>query len=136
MLAVVDALGLSGAGAGFGHSLGGAALLGAEQRRPGTFRQLWCFEPIVFPTELSATAGAPSDGTDSPMAARGGASARDVRLVRGGDRQLLLEAAAERVDPDALRAYVDHGFAPQPDGTVRIKCAGRTEATIYRMAAP
>ena len=33
--------------------------------------------------------------------------------------------------PDALRAYVDHGFADQPDGTVRLKCRGENEARIY-----
>ena len=29
------------------------------------------------------------------------------------------------LDPDALRAYVDHGFADEPDGTVRLKCRTR-----------
>jgi pimeloyl-ACP methyl ester carboxylesterase len=33
--------------------------------------------------------------------------------------------------PDALRAYVDHGLADQPDGTVRLKCAGEHEARTY-----
>ena len=33
--------------------------------------------------------------------------------------------------PDALRAYVDHGFADQPDGTVRLKCRGESEARTY-----
>jgi pimeloyl-ACP methyl ester carboxylesterase len=36
--------------------------------------------------------------------------------------------------PEAMRAYVTGGFAPQPDGTVRIKCRGATEAAIYRTA--
>ncbi|MGH2686603.1 MAG: alpha/beta fold hydrolase, partial [Actinomycetota bacterium] len=36
--------------------------------------------------------------------------------------------------PDALRAYVDHGFGQQDDGTVLIKCRGEREAQVYSMA--
>eukprot|EP01138_Halocafeteria_seosinensis_P015478 gb/GECG01015796.1/.p1 GENE.gb/GECG01015796.1/~~gb/GECG01015796.1/.p1 ORF type:complete len:224 (+),score=16.07 gb/GECG01015796.1/:1-672(+) len=36
-----------------GHSMGGTAILGVEQRNPGTFHRMVCFEPIVFPQELS-----------------------------------------------------------------------------------
>ncbi|MDQ3897170.1 MAG: alpha/beta fold hydrolase, partial [Actinomycetota bacterium] len=48
VLAVVDGLSLDRP-YGFGHSSGGAALLDAEARRPGTFAALWCYEPIVWP---------------------------------------------------------------------------------------
>src|SRR5215211_1592773 len=48
--AVVDALGLRGC-VGIGHSMGGAALLMAELARPGSFRALALFEPIVFPAD-------------------------------------------------------------------------------------
>src|SRR5271155_2252192 len=34
---------------GFGHSCGGAALFLAEEARLGTFRALYCFEPVVYP---------------------------------------------------------------------------------------
>jgi pimeloyl-ACP methyl ester carboxylesterase len=37
------------------------------------------------------------------------------------------------LDPAALRAYVDFGFAQQDDGTVRIKCRPETEAAVFRM---
>ena len=37
-------------------------------------------------------------------------------------------------DPIALRAYVEHGFAEQPDGTVTLKCRPDDEAQVYEMA--
>ncbi len=63
ILAVVDALGLQRP-VGVGHSKGGAALLRAEARRPGTFAGLWCFEPVVFPPEFGR-----QRNDDNPLAA-------------------------------------------------------------------
>jgi pimeloyl-ACP methyl ester carboxylesterase len=37
------------------------------------------------------------------------------------------------LDPAALRAYVEHGFAAQPDGSVRLKCEPEHEARTYDM---
>ena len=37
--------------------------------------------------------------------------------------------------PEVLRAYVDFGFADEPDGTVRIRCRPEVEAAIYRMGS-
>ncbi len=138
VLAVVDALGLSGCAA-VGHSMGGAALLGAEVRRPGTFRALYLYEPIVFPADVASAAaagaiGAESDPGDSPMA-----QAAERRREKFGSYTEAIDNYASKpplaaLSPDALRAYVHHGFAAQPDGSVRIKCRGATEAAIYRMA--
>ena len=52
VLAVQDALGLRGC-LGCGHSLGGCALLLAEAKRPGSFRALYVYEPVVAPPEGS-----------------------------------------------------------------------------------
>ena len=49
-LAVVDALQLR-ACVGFGHSLGGAAMLLAEATRPNTFVAVYLFEPVVAPAD-------------------------------------------------------------------------------------
>jgi pimeloyl-ACP methyl ester carboxylesterase len=38
------------------------------------------------------------------------------------------------LEPAALRAYVDFGFAAQPDGTVRLKCDPENEARTYEMS--
>jgi pimeloyl-ACP methyl ester carboxylesterase len=126
--AVLDDLAASAPIVGVGHSMGGAALLMAELARPGTFRGLYLFEPIVPPP------GMLSPPPDNPMAA--GAERRrevfdsyDAAIANYASKPPLNELRA-----DALRAYVEHGFASQPDGTVLIKCRGATEAQIYRMA--
>jgi pimeloyl-ACP methyl ester carboxylesterase len=119
--------------AAVGHSKGGAALLLAEAERPGTFSALFCYEPIIFPV-------------DSPM-----------RSILNDDSLPLVGAALRRRDtfpsreeahanfatkpplnvlhPGALDAYVEHGFADQPDGSVTLKCRPADEAQMYRMGA-
>jgi pimeloyl-ACP methyl ester carboxylesterase len=130
VLAVVDRLELAGASA-VGHSKGGAALLLAEQRRPGTFRSLYLYEPVVFP----------------PMDARpedhgGNRLAEGARRRRPGfpSRDAAYENFAGKpplaaLEPSALRAYVDHGFEDLPDGSVRLKCEPENESEVYRMGA-
>lgn len=125
VLAVVGDLDLAGA-PGVGHSMGGAALLMAEQRRPGTFSALWLFEPIVFP---------PVEGTvgrENPMAA-----AARRRRPTFADREAAYANFASKpplasIAPAALRAYVDHGLRDRPDGEgVDLACAPETEARVF-----
>jgi len=125
-LATVDGMGLTRP-FGVGHSGGGAGLLLAEQARPGTFRALYLFEPIVFPP-----AGPfPGAGNGNPLAD----SARRRREVFDSRQGALDNYASkppfDELDPEALRAYVDHGFADLDDGRVRLKCRGETEASVY-----
>lgn len=128
VLAVIDALGLERP-FGIGHSKGGAALLLAEQARQGVLKAVYAYEPIVFPP----TEAAPAPGESNPLAA----GARKRRAVFDS-REEAYERFASRpplstLHPDALRAYVDHGFADQPDGTVRLKCQPESEAQVYEM---
>jgi len=126
--AVVDHLDLAGQPGllGVGHSKGGAALLQAEADRPGTFERLYCFEPIVFPTD-----DPPPPDPANPMSA----AARRRRAV-WPDRDAAFESYSSRpplsvLDPEALRAYVDHGLRDRPDGTVELKCTPEHEARVY-----
>ena len=108
-----------------GHSLGAATLLRAEQQHPGTLRACWAFEPVLVPETLD---------TEPPPSALIEASRR---------RRLVFASVTEAVDRfrskppfsrcalSAVRAYVEVGTAPQPDGTVRLTCTGETEARIY-----
>jgi pimeloyl-ACP methyl ester carboxylesterase len=130
VLAVVDHLGLRGEPAllACGHSKGASALLLGEAREPGTFARLWCYEPIVFPS-------------DEPLQPQ-----HDFPLSEGARRRRAVWASRDEafaafsakppldvLDPDALRMYVDHGLRDRPDGKVELKCRPEHEASIYAM---
>ncbi|MCZ7528680.1 MAG: alpha/beta hydrolase [Acidimicrobiia bacterium] len=70
-LRVVTHLGLAGEPSllAAGHSKGAASLLRGEAREPGTYARLWCFEPIIFPSEETLP---PTRRTCSPRARDGG----------------------------------------------------------------
>jgi pimeloyl-ACP methyl ester carboxylesterase len=128
VLAVVDA---SGADRPFavGHSGGGAALLLAEIARPGTFRALYCFEPIVLPS------GSALPHDDNPLS-EGALRRREVFPSKDeAYANFSTKPPFSVLHPDALRAYVEWGFDDEPDGTVRLKCHREDEAEVYRMAA-
>jgi pimeloyl-ACP methyl ester carboxylesterase len=125
--AVVDHLGLAeGALLGVGHSKGAAALLLLEARRPGTFAQLWCYEPIVFPTDDEL----PRD-PDTPMAV----AARKRRAAWSTKEDARAGFASrpplDVLDPEALDAYVDHGLTEASHGMVGLKCRPEDEAEVY-----
>lgn len=122
--AAVDAIGGAPALAA-GHSLGGATLLRAEQERPGTLRACWVFEPVLVPDTLEA----------SPPPSNLIEASRRRRLVFASVQEAVDRFRSKPpyagCEPDAVRAYVETGTTPQPDGTVRLTCSGETEASIY-----
>ncbi len=129
VLATVDALGLERP-FGVGHSMGGASLLLAELARPGTFRGLWVYEPIVIPPQIVAA----GDGAENPLSAG---------ALRRRDRFPSLEAAYANyrskppfsaLDAEALAAYVLGGFRQDGD-EVTLRCRPRVEASTYQMGA-
>jgi pimeloyl-ACP methyl ester carboxylesterase len=124
VLAAVDGLALHRAAA-FGHSSGGAALLLAEAERPGTFEALWCYEPIVWPIPEAARPRA------ERLAER--ARRRRDRFPSRGDayQNFRSKPPFSRLSEEALRAYVDHGFADGDGGSVVLRCRPEVEAEIY-----
>jgi len=128
VLAIVDELGLERP-VGVGHSKGGAALLLAEQRRPGTFRALYCYEPVVAPPDIF------SGPAENPLA-EGALRRRDTFRSRPeAYANYANKPPFDVLSPEALWAYVEHGFADLPDGTVTLKCRPSHEAQVYRMGA-
>lgn len=123
--AVVDALDLAPVQA-VGHSKGGAALLLAEQARPGTIDRAVCFEPIVFP---------PVEGDPGPNHLA--EITRKRRETFGSFEEAIANFASKpplgSLRPDVLEDYVRFGFAEQPDGTVRLKAHREHESMTYAM---
>ncbi len=121
--------GVSGPWFGVGHSMGGAALLLAEQRVPGTFRGQWAFEPVVFPP------GTFAEGDSNPLAEsaarrRAGFESRDAARANYSSKPPM-----NSFDPDALEAYLDGGLIEADDGTVRLACEPQNESSVYQMAS-
>ncbi len=115
----------------FGHSMGGACLLMAAHRRPELFRRLVVFEPIVFPPGgIRPADQGGSNPDDNPMVA----GARRRRATFASHQAAIDNYAAKPplngFTPEALRAYVVHGFAPDDDG-VHLKCRPDTEAETF-----
>ena len=126
VLAVIDAMGLHDVQA-VGHSKGGAALLLAEQARPGTFDRLVCFEPIVFPGPPPGT----EPGDENPLAAvtrrrREHFDSYEEAIERFGSKPPL-----GSLRPDVLDDYVRHGFRPAEGGGVTLKARREHEASTY-----
>jgi pimeloyl-ACP methyl ester carboxylesterase len=135
-LATVAALGLDRP-FGFGHSSGGAALLLAEAGRPGTFRGLFCYEPVVLPFDppLGRDAGMGPEGQGNPLAA--GALRRRDRFASRAEARANYAGKPPfaAFAPEVVDAYVEHGLADQPDGTVALRCRPEHEAEMYRMGS-
>lgn len=134
ILAVVDHLG-RGPLVAAGHSKGGASLLLAEQRRPGSFRALYLYEPIVFPPDLVAMRAAEGGESTNPLAAGARRRRPTFDSFDAAYENFARKAPFSALDPDALRAYVDGGFRRQADGTVTLRCRPESEARVYEMGA-
>lgn len=125
-LAVLDGYGLHQV-LGFGHSCGGAALLLAEMARPGTFRGLYLYEPVVPPIDGPL----PFDPADNPLSAgarrrRTGFASREEALAN-----FTAKAPFDVLAPEVLAAYVDNAFRFAPGGGIELRCARDDEARIY-----
>jgi pimeloyl-ACP methyl ester carboxylesterase len=125
-LAVLDALELHDL-YGFGHSMGGAVLLMTELARPGTFRALALYEPIVFPPDRVLMDG-PAPIVVGARRRRPEFASRDAAYDNFSSKPPLNVLA-----PEVLRLYVDHGFRDTPAGTVRLKCEPESEARTFEM---
>jgi pimeloyl-ACP methyl ester carboxylesterase len=131
VLAVVDDLGVPpGRLLGVGHSMGGAALLLAEQARPGTFAGLWLFEPITPPPVALAALAGGIDLAEGARRRRPSFPSPAEALANFASKPPLRVARA-----DALHAYVRHGLVHGEDGAVHLACRPEDEARIYQGGA-
>lgn len=131
--AVARELAADGPITGFGHSMGGAALLLAAHRDPGLFERLVLFEPIALPPAPS-----PIDADE----------VHRVPIVQGAlRRRRTFPSFDEAFDnyrskppmawmtESALRNYVDHGFRETVDDAgepvVELRCSPELEAGVF-----
>jgi len=129
VLAVVDGCRL-GTPAAVGHSCGATALLMGEERRPGTFAALYCFEPVV--PAADPPLGPDPDNWLAVAARRRRAvfPSRDDALAHYASR-----AVFAGLDPEVLGEYVEHGLRAAEDGSVSLKCRPQDEARAYQMGS-
>ena len=101
VLTAIDHLGLSHPYA-FGHSCGGAAILLAEQARPGTFASLYCFEPVVLDEPAGALPVDANPLTEGARRRRQTFPVAEDALVNFSAKPPL-----SGLDPEVLRIYVE-----------------------------
>jgi pimeloyl-ACP methyl ester carboxylesterase len=109
---------------GFGHSMGGAALLMAAHRRPRTFRLLVLFEPIVPPERGD------DPRSESPLAGTSRRRRPTFPSIEDAIANYASKPPMDGFDPAALDAYVRYGFEPDAEG-VRLKCDREHEARTF-----
>lgn len=118
---------------GFGHSMGGAALLMAAHREPDLFERLVLFEPI---SHQATTPALSRDDMEMLPIVRGARRRRrrfdsfDDAFLNYSDKPPL-----SWMVPEALRNYVDHGFRAVADESgvpaVELCCPPEVEADIF-----
>lgn len=121
--AVVDHIGADSLH-GFGHSMGGAALLEAERRRPGTFTTAMVYEPIVPSGEF---------GGASPISQAALGRLRTFPTHADALRRYASKPPLGLLRADVLNDYVSHGFAETSNG-VTLKCTPEHESATFEHA--
>jgi pimeloyl-ACP methyl ester carboxylesterase len=114
---------------GVGHSMGGAALVLAASRRPGSVASLWLYEPILPGPGALLSSDGPNPLAEGARRRRATFDSYGAAIANFGSKPPL-----DQLHPDALREYVEGGFAPQPDGSVTLRCRPETESATFSMA--
>lgn len=114
---------------GFGHSMGGAGLLMAAHRDPSRFRLIVAFEPIVFPPPDPSQPAHESGLVDGARRRR-----RTFDSFEHAYANFASKPPLDAFTDEALRCYVDHGFAPTDDGVV-LRCDPEHEARTFETGA-
>jgi len=119
---------------GFGHSMGGTALLMAAAHDPSVFSALVLHEPIGSPDRHPGL-------TDADMPIAAGARRRRPRFdsFQAAYDNFASKPPMNLVDPRVLRDYVDYGFRAVADADgashVELVCAPDHEADTFLAGA-
>ncbi len=123
LLAVTDALNLPDGTLAVGHSGGASAIVYAELMAPGRFSRVVLIDAIIAPPEFFPTA--------LPLAERSRRRRERFDSPHAARQRLGNKPPMENWAPEALDAYIEHGFTTCEDGAVTIKCPGEIEAYVY-----
>lgn len=115
---------------GIGHSAGATDLLLAAKLKPERFSRLFVMEPTVMDPRAARDGGLSEFATGAVKGVlRRQAEFESAEAVF--ERYRAAPAFADWTEP-SLRAYVQHGFAAQDDGRVRLRCTPELESAILR----
>jgi len=113
-----------------GHSMGAAVMFLLESRRPGTFRAIYGYEPIVIPSDV------PPEPPDRRSVWIEGTRKRrrDFPSLADAESNFASKAPFASWTPDSLHAYLEYGFHRLDGGALRIKMDPDDEARMYQMS--
>lgn len=124
--AVVDGLDLAQPLA-LGHSMGGACLLVNAAARPGMFRAIAVFEPVVIPPDPRRAE------SPNPLAESARRRRADFASYEEAEANYARKPPLSDLRSDALAAYVRHGLRLTDSG-VTLKCRPEDEARVFESA--
>lgn len=127
-LAVIAEAGLKNPYA-VGHSCGGATEVLAELRRPGTFKSLFLFEPVIFTHEPPL-----GPDTERDLAIRTLKRRRTFDSKQDAFDQFSTRGPFKTLHASCLNAYLDYAFETRSDGSLSLRCKPEDEAQVYIMA--
>ena len=113
-----------------GHSKGAASLLLAELEQPGTFHNIWAYEPIMFPQGTS-----PFPPGSDPLANGARRRRNEWASIDEVFTAYSSKPPLNVMTTESLRAYVDHGLRDRGDGVWVLKCDPENEAATYEGGA-
>ena len=132
-LAAAGAIAPDGGLVGFGHSMGGAALLMAAHRTPSLFDRLVLFEPISH--QAAATTPTADEMRQLPIVQGALRRRRTFPSYDAAYENFASKPPLSSMVTEALRNYVDHGFRPSIDDdghpAVELRCPPELEAAIF-----
>ncbi len=123
LLAVREALDLSGPLRAVGHSGGAAQIAYAEWLQPGAFGPVVLIDAIIGPHHVFAGESPLAQGARRRCSVFESACQAHTRFREKPPMNVWSE--------EALDAYIAHAFDHRPDGTIALKCPPEVEAWHY-----
>jgi pimeloyl-ACP methyl ester carboxylesterase len=109
--------------------MGAAVTLLTEARRPGSFRAIYAFEPIVIPPEVPRETEGRSVWVEGTRKRR-----REFPSIDDAFANFESKPPFDVFTAESLRAYLEHGFHRLEGGALRIKMDPEDEARMYQMS--